>query len=264
MKRIIFTRMMFAAVMAIVIPAPVTTLAQAVRDMGYHVHFGIIGGVNYNTLNSDAGRFIQLPNMREGRLPEFPTATGAAPYCGLFVEYLGEEALALQLRASLDEREVNAENAGSELHVTLSYGALEAGIRWNAPLDNLYLIAGPSLAIPIEYRYNVDWANSRDHLNDVEMQHVRNAVFGFWGGLGYDMPIYLGSHSQWYITPFIEASYMMDQKTSDTPGSAGNDEWNTFTVRGGIQIKFGLPPGPYISEQIEPALIPDSPMEMMH
>jgi hypothetical protein len=264
MKRITLSpRLLLVAVVAISIPASVAMYAQNTRDMGYHGHFGIMAGVNYNMLNCDAGRFIRLPNMHENLLPEFPTATGTAPYFGLFVEYLGDGALALQLRASLDERRVDAENAGNELHVRLSYGALEAGIRWNAPLDNLYLIAGPSLAIPINYRYDVIWRNSSNRLNDVEMQQVHSAAFGFWGGLGYDLPVYLGSHSQWYITPFIEGSYMMDQKGSDIPGRVGSDEWNTFTVRGGIQMKFGLPPDPYISERIEPAQIPDSPLEVM-
>ena len=264
MKRISLSpRLLLVAVVAISIPASVATQAQNTRDMGYHGHFGIMAGINYNTLNSDAGRFIRLPNVQENLFPEFPTATGTAPYVSLFVEYLGDGSLAFQLRASLDERRVDAENASSELHVKLSYGAVEAGIRWNAPLDNLYLIAGPSLAIPIDYRYDVIWRNGSNRLNDVKLQQVRNAAFGFWGGLGYDLPVYLGASSQWYITPFIEASYMIDQKGADIPGRAGTDEWNTVTVRGGIQMKFGLPPDPYISERIEPAPIPDFPLEAM-
>jgi hypothetical protein len=255
--------MILVAVVAIFIPASVALHAQG-GDIGYHGHFGVMVGINYNTLDCDPGRFIQLPNTHENLLPEYSTATGTVPYYAIFAEYIGDGALALQLRASFDQRRVNAESAGSDLHVTLSYGALEAGIRWNTPLDNLYIIAGPSLAIPIDYSYDVTWPNSSNNLNDVELEEVRAAAFGIWGGIGYDLPLYLGPHSQWYITPFIEGSYMMDQKGADIPALAGKDEWNTFTVRGGIQLKFGLAPGPYISERIEPAQIPDSPLEMLH
>ena len=59
MKRITLSpRLLLVAVVTISIPASVATHAQNIRDMGYHGHFGIMAGINYNTLNSDPGRFI--------------------------------------------------------------------------------------------------------------------------------------------------------------------------------------------------------------
>jgi outer membrane protein OmpA-like peptidoglycan-associated protein len=49
--------------------------------------------------------------------------------------------------------------------------------------------------------------------------------------------------TRWYLTPFAEASYMLDQRERPEPADR-NDVWVTTSIRGGFQLKFGNAPAP--------------------
>jgi hypothetical protein len=88
-----------------------------------------------------------------------------------------------------------------------------------------------------EYDYKTNDAEVASEVSGVKLNNVRDVAYGAWANIGYDIslgqtPCGIGL----FATPFVEGSYLFDQKQSDVP-MQDNKWWNTLTVRAGVQIK---------------------------
>ena len=80
-------------------------------------------------------------------------------------------------------------------------------------------------------------------MSDADLRNVRDVSAGAWGGFGWDIALNPGSRSLWwYLTPFVEGSWLYDQKKADAPLSEPDKAWTTLTARAGVQVKLGLSP----------------------
>jgi hypothetical protein len=106
-------------------------------------------------------------------------------------------------------------------------------------MPQLHALVGGTVAVKAlsEYDYATNAPESGGNVNDATLNNVRDVAFGAWMGIGYD--ISLAPRSRiigWMVTPFVEGSYLFDQKTPDAPLPDANS-WNTLTVRAGVQLK---------------------------
>ncbi len=245
--------------------APRAVAQEMYTYNGAKLRFGAFGGLNLNFLGAGYQQLIAVPgeNFRTFKLND---GTGIGPYIGLIGEYNSGDILGVQVRLSYDYRggELN-DTAGGENNVfgaNISYFNVEPGLRVNLGNPDLHIALGPSIGFALKHDYTYDPAS--DNTPSVEGQEIdkwNSVAIGVWGGLAYDINLSEpSSTSRWYLTPFVEGSWVFDQRKSDIPDLQDNidDVWSTVTARAGVQIKWGSAPGsPLPPKEIE--VTPDAP-----
>jgi outer membrane protein OmpA-like peptidoglycan-associated protein len=172
---------------------------------------------------------------------------GFGYYFGLMTEFIPGP-IGFQVRAGIDDRRATLKdqsdpNNNRQFSVKMTYASIEPMLRVNLGNPNLHLTAGPSLGFVVSHKY--DWHPGDNVSPDLVNQPIANTinpVFGVGGGIGYDWNINSKSagSTRWYLTPFIEGSYIFNQKEVDFPATQQRgDAWATTTIRGGFQLKFG-------------------------
>jgi outer membrane protein OmpA-like peptidoglycan-associated protein len=258
--------------------------AQSVKPApGYNGaiwRFGVLGGLNYNLLGLGTqefgGEFYNQGDKVDGK--------GLGPYGGLLIEFNDGSRLGAHVRATYDSRygnadlrrEVNSPVLG-EVGLNVAYLNIEPALRVNFN-PNFHLLVGPSLGIKIASKYDVDRGdfvgddsasvartNAIVAANGEDIYGMNNIAIGLWGGLGYDFLLNdESSSSRIYLTPFVEGSWIWDQRTgvsTVTPSTNNStnenidDVWSTVTFRGGLQFKFGSGPVAPLA-QVDPIVEP--------
>lgn len=221
------------AIIALAGGAVIATGANATAQ----IRTGMYGAANYNTASAPLQDFIAGIGGGPFSSNDFSGATGVGAYAGVFGEYIIDDRLAMSLRASYDQRNVEKESNGSKLTARISYTTIEPGIRVNLANSPLHLMIGPSMAIKLSGTYNYA-ARTTEPAQDVtngRIPNVRQVVFGGWTGFGYDFTLNRpGTSVAMYLTPFIEGSYMIDQ--IDPLDPADGSVLNTLTGRLGLQV----------------------------
>jgi hypothetical protein len=223
----------FAAAFAQVAPTDVPPL-----------RVGVNVGMNYNYVDVGLQHFIDIPSDPGFAALDFSKADGPELYGGIVGEYDFNEYFGVQLRGVYDARCVEKSVAGSDLSVRIGYVGIEPGFRatFAGPL-RFYAVAGPSIHFNVmkEYDYTSSSHEGRD-LQGIEMNNVNDVRYGGWIGFGLDIPLnQSASGPALFLTPFIEGSYLFDQKKVDVPQPAPfDDRWDTMTLRFGLQLKSGF------------------------
>jgi outer membrane protein OmpA-like peptidoglycan-associated protein len=170
-------------------------------------------------------------------------------YGGLMTEYNSGKVLGGQLRVALDDRRVafndwDVNGTGStRFSARMTYVSVEPSLRINLGSPDFHMVAGPLLSFKVSTKY--DYTPGRDEtapsIQGQDIPGTNNFTYGVSGGFGYDININSKSLSgtKWYLTPFVEASYMLDQRKNDFAAQNRNDTWVTTSIRGGFQLKFG-------------------------
>jgi outer membrane protein OmpA-like peptidoglycan-associated protein len=224
--------------------------------------FGVYGGLNGNfvgtgeqTLTEVSGN-PQFAQRHTNGAQDIIDGSAIGFYAGLMTEYAPLSLLGFQLRAGLDDRRVNfndwdvANQADAiRFSARMTYVSVEPLLRLNIVSPSFHLTAGPLLSFKINSTYDFVGRDEIDSFNIIgqEIPGANGFTYGVSGGLAYDIPMNSKSSSRtrWYLTPFAEASYMMDQReAAERTDADRNDIWVTTSLRGGFQLKFGNTPAP--------------------
>lgn len=213
--------------------------------------FGVYGGLNFNIVGAGAQTLAQIAGDNNFSQQDIIDGTALGFYTGLMTEYNPGGLLGFQLRAGLDDRRVNfndwdvVDADRVRFSARMTYISVEPLLRVNLGSPNFHVTAGPLLSFKVASKY--DWVprdETSQAIEDQEIEGANSFTYGVSGGLAYDLllnPQSTGS-TRWYLTPFAEVSYMMDQRESGIENADRDDTWVTTSIRGGFQLKFGSAP----------------------
>ncbi len=206
-----------------------TTVEPAMR-------FGITAGAAHNGAIGDIRRLIVPAD--DGRVPlsDFSGASGLVPYAGLAAVYAPTGGFGGVLRFSFDDRSVSKTIDGTELAASALYLGIEPGLRLSLGSDRLHLTGGPSILVALRSRFST--TSPAGATAEGEIDGARKVAVALWGELGYDIPLSAESSAwSWYATPFVQASYLFDQRAARPEW--GGDPWSTMTIRAGASLTLG-------------------------
>lgn len=231
--------------------------AQQMYD-GAPWRFGAFGGMNFNMVGAGPQTLALIGNEQFAQqhvngTTDIIDGTGLGFYFGLLSEYNPGTLFGGQLRVGYDDRIVmfndwDVANPTNNTRFTarMTYVSVEPMLRVNLGNPNFRLLAGPLLSFKVSTKY--DYTPGRDETNatavvDQPIEGTNSFTYGVSGGLGYDILLNSKSASstKWYLTPFADVSYMMDQRKNTRPTDR-NDTWVTTSIRGGFELKFGSGP----------------------
>jgi outer membrane protein OmpA-like peptidoglycan-associated protein len=241
----------------------VITTAQETPEMDHaNWRFGLYGGLNGNfvgtgqqTFNEVSGN-PQFDQLHTNGAQDIIDGSAIGYYTGLMTEYSPLGLLGFQLRAGLDDRRVNFNDwdvtdpaNAIRFSARMTYVSVEPMLRLNIVQPAFHMTVGPLLSFNVAHTYDFVGRDEIDstqyNIVGQDIPNVNGFAYGVSGGLGYD--ILMNSKSEgrtrWYLTPFAEASYMMDQRER-AESADRNDVWVTTSIRGGFQLKFGNAPAP--------------------
>lgn len=217
--------------------------------------FGANLGLNYNLAGVGYANWVNDPARPFGQyIPKvINDGSGLGLYGGLFAEYRSRTWWGIQLRASYDMRNLTTKDDQSYLKpgggyysdqykFNNSYIAVEPRLLIYPITDNgFHISVGPGLAIKsaATFDYTPEGGMAR---TGMDIPNVSGVTYNATLGLGYD--IYLSQpseESQWIFSPFVEGTWLMNQRGVDFPNLQGSldDALSTVTIRAGIGIKFG-------------------------
>lgn len=240
--------------MAMVVVGGMILSADSMQAQGREeFRFGFFGGININMVGTGASNMSTI-DSNDVLFPlssDLSDGQGIAPYFGIITEYTTDGVLGLALRLSADQRNAEMEDAqsdGSEARVftaRVSYLTIEPGMRFAIGSPNFSFTVGPALAVLLsaKYDYDVNGDDTQVEIGGRRIEHMNNVAFGFWGDLGYDIALRGGEEGERtsiYLTPFLGASWLLDQrKASFATQEERDDAWTTISIRTGLQLKFG-------------------------
>lgn len=212
------------------------------------IRFGFYGGANYNLVGAGAQRLTKIDGGPTFTQPQLNDGHGVGFYFGAIGEYNSNDILGAALKLSVDDRSavLTDPDNGRKFSTRLTYVTIEPLIRFNMLASGFHVSVGPQLAINLAADY--DYTPAVDDevtapLKGEPLNNMNNVAFGIGGDFAYDLNMVNNSYekTKWYLTPFIGASYIVDQKKSDFPNNQDtfDDTWSTVTIRAGIGVKFG-------------------------
>jgi hypothetical protein len=200
---------------------------------------GIIGAANYNYVEAPTQEFIKVPNNTSFASHDFSKSGGFEAYYGIMGEYLFNDLIGAELRATVDARCVSKDDNGSTFTPRLVYVNIEPGVRVNLGMPELHAMAGATVAIKgsAKYDYTPRSGEETQEVTGVKMDNVNDVAYGAWLGFGYDIRLNdRRSDIGWYVTPFVEGNYLFNQKKADVALTEDRN-WNTLTGRAGVELK---------------------------
>jgi hypothetical protein len=210
------------------------------------IRFGFFGGANYNMVGAGSMNLARLSDDFSFIQKDLNDGTGIAPYFGAIAEYTTGELLGAALRLSIDIRTAQMEDEdGRVFTAQLSYVTVEPGMRFNLGMPELSLSAGPAFAVNLTGKYDYD-PGSGDNVVQVQgepINGINNVAYGLWGDVGYDIEVSPEDAStSIHLSPFLGVSWLTDQRKSDLLEQQDevDDVWSTVSIRGGLQVKFGV------------------------
>ncbi len=212
------------------------------------IRFGFFGGANFNMVGAGAQRLTNIPGGPAFTQPDLNDGTGWGFYFGAIGEYNSNDILGAQLKLSVDDRSAVLEDRenGRTFSTKMTYVTIEPMVRFNMIAPGFHVAVGPQLAVNLAADY--DYTPSTDDelarpLEGEPLNNMNNVAFGIGGDIAYDMNLGYSNtdKTKWYITPFIGASYIVDQKKTDFPSDQDtfDDTWSTVSIHAGVGVKFG-------------------------
>jgi outer membrane protein OmpA-like peptidoglycan-associated protein len=196
---------------------------------------------------------------------------GYGVYAGIFLEYLSESWWGVQIRASWDIRNALVKDIypmqqplptpNTEFDTKMSYLSFEPAIRIDQHfIPNLSITAGPLIAVNIHgtYDYKVDSIAPRPQSTESNIKVTDSPVasLGLTAGLAYDIELSRSPRTSFYLSPFLDYSWIAAQRKSVVTSSqnSSNDIWSTQTFRIGIRLSWEYRnPPEKVTEYITPA-----------
>jgi outer membrane protein OmpA-like peptidoglycan-associated protein len=258
--------------------ALVESLAQAPPIVS--TRWGLLLGGNFNMAGIGYAKWVTDPNRPIGQFNQdyYNDGQGGGLYGGLSFQTSLTDGLHFGTRVTYDNRSLLATDEKSvikgdgvasaeavryyndDYQFNMSYVSIEPHFKFYVG-DNFHVTAGVGLGAAIEQKFDFTPEAGAQQL-DVDVAApgtVKHALTGSgFAGFGYD--VFLSSptsSSQWILTPFVEASYMVGQRgTNFTNQNAFNDAMSTVSIRGGVALAFGSAPEILESTREAPSPIP--------
>lgn len=241
--------------------------------------WGLMLGGNFNMAGIGYAKWVADPKRPGGQFSQdlYKDGQGGGLYGGLTFQTAITSGIHFGLRAMYDSRNLLATDEKSykkadgisaaepskyytdDYDFKMSYVSIEPHVKFYVG-DNLHITTGVGLgaAIDQKFTYTPEGSTQQKDLDVAAPGTVRHGITasGF-AGAGYD--VFLSSPSsstQWILTPFVEASYMVGQRgTNYTNQNAFNDAMSTVSIRGGVSLAFGSAPE-VVQSYSEPAPAP--------
>jgi len=217
------------------------------RDQAWR--YGMQLGLNYNSASLGYQNLHEpFPNFDKPNTDteENINGTGFGGYGGLFMEYLSDGWWGVQLRASWDMRDALVKDVYAtpvtEFKTRMSYLSFEPSLRIDQhAIPNLCLTVGPLIAVNMHGTY--DFKADADGLTTEENVKIpdRNAAsLGLTAGVAYDIEAGRTAHSSFYVSPFVDYSWIAAQRKSvlTSAQNSSNDIWSTQTWRVGVRLSW--------------------------
>jgi outer membrane protein OmpA-like peptidoglycan-associated protein len=236
--------------------AAVNTNAQDQSGKLKQWRFGAHAGVSANFIGVGYQDFRTLGMGTNFEEKVINDASSFVPYFGLNGEYISGNWWNIMFRASYDNRSGKIEDektpGSKSMEPSIAYLSLEPALRVNLTQEfNVY--GGPMFALNLQK--SLGKIGGADVAGDIP--NFNGFSMGLWAGFSYD--ILLNDRlSTWhqYLTPFVEVSWLTNQKKVEfnVNQDALDDIWSTVSVRAGAAFKLGR------AESVsELAVNPDSP-----
>ncbi|MEP7218360.1 MAG: OmpA family protein [Bacteroidota bacterium] len=252
-------RSSFAGMALVTIGGLTSAHAQQAYD-GAVWRVGIHGGMNFNIggLGSQSLNAIQ-PGVDQFTTKDIMDGTALGFYFGALTEYNPGGLFGGKLRLSVDDRRVDINdwdvpgNSRVRFSAKNTYFSVEPMLQLQLGSPNFHFAAGPLLSFLISSKYDfIPRDETSPTISGQDIDGMKKFTYGVSSGLSYDILLNSksASNTKWYLTPFLEYSYMMAQRESNVSTTADrNDTWVTNTIRGGFELKFGsapAAPAPYV------------------
>lgn len=217
------------------------------------MRYGLSAAVSYNGAINDIGPLFSVPQdpLYGGR--DFRGADGFAGYGGFTAVFAPVGTFGGTIRAAIDDRRLSRKNGEAELATNMLYLGIEPGVRIGIASRRFAISGGPTIEFPLRSRYTYQWSDALGShaISDAAIPDVRRVAVGLWGEIGCDLLVSSPTASfAWYVTPFIQGSYLFDQKKENTSEASGQ-EWGTMTVRAGLSVTLGKRRVPEEAERIQ-------------
>ena len=226
---------------------------------------GLLLGGNFNMAGIGWAQWVSDPKRPGGQFGSkiYNDGQGGGFYGGLTFQTSITDAIHFGTRITYDNRSLLATDESyrksdgvaaaeaatyykDDYQFNMSYVSVEPHVKFYLG-DYLHVTTGVGLGASIEQKfdYTPEESTQQKDLDVARPGTVKHALTasGF-AGAGYD--VYLsdpGASTQWILTPFVEASYMVGQRgTNFASQNAFNDGMSTVSIRGGVALAFGSAP----------------------
>jgi outer membrane protein OmpA-like peptidoglycan-associated protein len=196
--------------------------------------FGVSGAAN---INSYTGTTQTLNNSM--MVPAaFHKGNGVRPFASILTEYRPAGAWGAMLNVGYDGRGGKFDNViapcncEATLKTNTSYLTIEPSLRVGLFSSNLFVFAGPRVAINLKKDFN--YTQEKQANTDGELSNMRKTILSGQAGIGYDIPVSgPNSTTKFSISPFVSYHpyFGQDPRTIES--------WSVSTVRAGVALKFG-------------------------
>lgn len=250
-SRTMFVRV-YMAFLALVAGTSVGTAQPEARHVTWR--YGVNLGLNYNLSGVGYANWVTSPDRPYGQFIEkvLNDGSGLGAYLGVMAEY-NPSWWGLQLRVSYDNRGLTAKDNRSykdaqgayfsdDYVFHNSYISIEPLFRLN-PFTNsgFHIKVGPGFGIKTASTFDYTPQGGAQQ-KDIPLAMPTGLTFSIVGGFGWDILLNDGqADRQWFLTPFLETSFMTGQRDVSFPSvqSAFDDALSTVSIRAGIGIKMG-------------------------
>ena len=214
------------------------------RDQSWRI--GILGGVNANSV-SLGSQTLQGPGLNFNSNPnniDYSDGKGWAGYGGIFGEYLSDSWWGIQFRVAFDSRYGyivdNTVHPNAAYDAELNYITFEPLFRIDQNLiPNLNFYGGPIFEISVHgmYFYSPTQANTWQPERVVTDRPW--ASYGIEWGMAYDLQVAnFDKNTSMYLSPFVEGSWLVNQRSGTSSQNSTVDIWSTLTLRAGLKLSL--------------------------
>jgi Outer membrane protein and related peptidoglycan-associated (lipo)proteins len=217
--------------------------------------FGESAAANFNNYRGTT----QMLNTDFSTPTAFHKGHGVKPYFSLLTEYRPNKTWGGMLNVAFDNRGGKFDgvtapcNCAANLSTNISYVAIEPSLRLAPFSSAFYLFVGPTVSFNLNKTFNYTQEKQTDTRG--EWSDVRKTILSAQAGAGIDIPVSKKtSTTQLTISPF--ASFL----TNIGHESRSSEDWSVYTIRAGVQIKFGMSKK-IVSSPIEVTAIPEKEVQ---
>jgi hypothetical protein len=196
--------------------------------------FGVSGAANissYTGTTQTLNNSLMVPAA-------FHKGNGVRPFGSILMEYRPAGAWGAMLNVGYDGRGGSFDhviapcNCEATLKTNTSYLTIEPSLRVGLFSSNLFVFAGPRVAINLQKDFN--YTQEKQPNTDGQLSDMRKTILSGQAGIGYDIPVSgANSATKFSISPFVSYHpyFGQDPRTIES--------WSVSTVRAGVALKFG-------------------------
>lgn len=227
---------------------------------------GIHLGAQYNMIGIGFGKFYGVGATKESSMLDADDGylsfvkknsidgTSITPSFGIFAEYESNSWWGLMLRAYYNNLSGEVSDItyepNTKFDMSMNYFTFSPSLKIKPEsFGDFFTYIGPSFSLNSKGEYDL---LTNGQLNNggssfagaYKVPRLNSFVFGLTLGIGLDWKTKMMiANRPFYMSPYFETSYFVNQKSSSNIGASQNtltDNWATFVVKFGIDAKIGI------------------------